>query len=86
MKLQWPWTRMAAQISYMSDAINALEDVIQEKRLANFIRIREYKKGMDSEYYRDDVLNPISLEDLERRIMVLEGFAGVSRDPGHPGR
>ena len=71
MRLRWrlPWFKNRVQIDCLQERVQTIEDVLGETRIANFIKIITYRKGMK---LGEPPPDPISLEDLERRIAALE--------------
>ena len=60
------------------EQINFLKDVLEEKRVASFIRVQTYSLDGKSPRTRKD---PISLEDIERRVKALEEIAEKRKGP-----
>jgi len=60
---------LRASMRRQNDDIEMLKDSLCEARVAKFIKVVDYHKGMSM---KDERPNPISLEDLQTRIEVLE--------------
>jgi len=73
-KIQWPWTRQFKKIEEEMSNLKFDQDIIkrelEQKRVAKFIQIIDYVKGMS---LKDERPDPILLEDLLKRIETLEG-------------
>ena len=72
MKIQWPWTKFKEKvenhISELWRKVGEIQVALELARVANFIRIIDYSKGMTLKAPP----KPISLEDLLRRIERIE--------------
>lgn len=72
-KINWPWVRNRKLIeesrNSLREDINLIKEQLIRKRVANFIMVVSYRKGMKLQY---DLLEPISLEGLQKRIEALE--------------
>lgn len=72
-KINWPWVRNHKLIdetqAYFNDEIEMVKRELERKRIAKFLMVVDYVKGMS---LYDDRPNPILLEDLEKRIEALE--------------
>lgn len=62
-------TRRDREIERLRRDINMIMDCLEAKRVALFLKMVKYEKGMS---LHDDRPRPISLEDLEKRIANLE--------------
>lgn len=61
--------RQDIEIELLRADIDTIRRILEQARVANFIKIITYEPGMDLMYRPP---KPISLEDLERRIEKLE--------------
>lgn len=72
-KINWPWTRSCKLIdednTFLRAEIRRVKEELMCKRVANFVMVDDYHKGMKLTY---DLPKPILLEDLEKRIEELE--------------
>lgn len=72
-KIQWPWTRQFKNIKEDIGTLKFDQDIIkrelERKRVAKFIQVIDYVKGMS---LKDERPDPILLEDLDKRIKELE--------------
>jgi len=69
MKIKWPWSRFELSIANLRWDIKIIKDALEEARVAKFVRVVDYKRGMK---LNCDSPKMISLEDLEKRIEKLE--------------
>ena len=63
--------RMEDEISYLKGEILNLKKVLQNARIARFVKVIPYSKGMKLRYEQPPPM-PIPLEELQTRIEYLE--------------
>lgn len=72
-KINWPWSRNYKLINenyaFLKAEIEMIKRELEHKRISKFIMVVDYYKGMS---LYDERPNPILLEDLLKRIEVLE--------------
>ena len=75
-KIRFIWERVSWDNNYRMLAINeriqVIEDILHDSRIANYLQIIDYTKGMNLEYEAEPT---ISLKDLQLRIEALEGVS-----------
>ena len=57
------------KIDRLGEDIETIKDILEKARIAKFLKVIDYKRGMS---LTDDRPNPISLENFEKRIGALE--------------
>lgn len=67
--IKWRMGTRQRQITSLQRHIQIIKGVLEEKRIALFLQLVPYRRGMSLD---DDRPKSISLEDLERRIAILE--------------
>ena len=72
-KIRFLWERVSwdneFRMSEINRRIQKIEDILHDSRIANYLRIVDYKPGMDLKY---DAEPTISLVQLQERIEAIE--------------
>lgn len=69
MKIKWPWTANKERINIILHQLELIMQALIDARVANFIMVKNYRKGDKFTYEMPDT---IKLENLLERIEQLE--------------